>query len=124
MHLVEHTKADLDNHANQLNPNNPRYAGHQERLAAAAMNREATTLHQEAQAAYQYANQIEAGTVYFLNLIIIIFYLAAMQEKVAADQLNQQASFYAQQAAAGLNTRGGDFFYGFYSKVCIFLFVH
>lgn len=59
--LVAHTKADLDNHANQLNPNNPRYAGHQERLAAAEANREATVLHQEAQAAYQYANQMEAG---------------------------------------------------------------
>ena len=105
--LVPHTKADLDNHANQLNPNNPRYAGHQERLAAAAANREATTLHQEAQTAYQYANQMETGTffLFVLYLKIIIFYLAAMQAKVAADQLNQQASFYAQQASAGLNTR-------------------
>ena len=60
--LVAHTKGDLDNHANQLNPNNPRYAGHQERLAAAGANQEAAVLHQEAQAAYQYANEMEAGT--------------------------------------------------------------
>ncbi|CAF4484052.1 unnamed protein product, partial [Rotaria magnacalcarata] len=55
-----HTKADLNNHANQLNPNNPRYAGHQERLAAVAANHEAAILHEQAKAAYQYAAQIEA----------------------------------------------------------------
>ena len=61
---MPHTKADLDNHANQLNPNNPRYAGHQERLAATEASREAAVLHQEAQAAIQYANQMEAGKVF------------------------------------------------------------
>ena len=62
--VVPHTKADLDNHANQLNPNNPRYAGHQERLGAAEASREAAAFHQEAQSAYQYANQMEAGIVF------------------------------------------------------------
>jgi hypothetical protein len=66
VYLVPHTKADLDNHANQLNPNNPRYAGHQERLAAAEAARESNVFHQAAQAAYQYANQMEAGIVSFL----------------------------------------------------------
>jgi type I site-specific restriction endonuclease len=56
----------LDNHANQLNPNNPRYAGHQERLAATEAAREAAVLHQQAQAAYQYANEMETGIVLFL----------------------------------------------------------
>jgi hypothetical protein len=65
VYLVQHTKGDLDNHANQLNPNNPRYAGHQERLAAAAANTEATVLHQQAQAAYQYANEVETGSFTF-----------------------------------------------------------
>jgi hypothetical protein len=60
----------LDNHANQLNPNNPRYAGHQERLAAAEANREAAALHQQAQAAYQYANQMETGMFcFFIDII-------------------------------------------------------
>ncbi len=72
--LVPHTKADLDNHANQLNPNNPRYAGHQERLAAAEANREAAALHQQAQAAYQYANQMETGMFCFSIDIFIIWY--------------------------------------------------
>jgi hypothetical protein len=75
VHLVQHTKADLDNHANQLNPNNPRYAGHQERLAATTVNQEAAVLHQEAQAAYQYANQMEAGTCFFFSLIIYNYYI-------------------------------------------------
>jgi hypothetical protein len=66
VYLVQHTKGDLDNHANQLNPNNPRYAGHQERLAATEAAREAAVLHQQAQAAYQYANEMETGIVLFL----------------------------------------------------------
>ncbi|CAF3996752.1 unnamed protein product, partial [Rotaria sp. Silwood2] len=87
---VPHTKADLDNHANQLNPNNPRYAGHQERLAAAAASREAAALHQKAQAAYQYANQLEA---------------TALEAQEAANQLHQEAILCAQQASMGANTR-------------------
>jgi len=82
MYLVPHTKGDLDNHANQLNPNNPRYAGHQERIAAAEASREAAALHQKAQAAYQYANQMEAGRfflyfyyeIFFFNNIVISCY--------------------------------------------------
>jgi len=74
IYLVSHTKADLDNHANQLNPNNPRYAGHQERLAAEAASREAAALHKEAQAAYQYANQLEAGMCLFFYLYHRILY--------------------------------------------------
>ncbi|CAF0780095.1 unnamed protein product [Adineta steineri] len=89
---VPHTKADLDNHSNQLNPNNPRYSGHQERLAAEEAAREAAVLHQQAQAAYQYANQMEA---------------TAIQAQQAAAQLSQQATFCAQQASAGLSNRGG-----------------
>ncbi|UJR32925.1 hypothetical protein I4U23_020386 [Adineta vaga] len=88
---VAHTKADLDNHANQLNPNNPRYAGHQERLAAMEVSREAAMLHQQAQEALQYANQMET---------------AAIQAQVAAGQLIQEASMYAQHANIGLNNRG------------------
>lgn len=33
-----------------------------------------------------------------------------MQAQSAASQLNQQASMYAQQAAAGLNTREGEYY--------------
>ena len=40
---------------------NSSYAGHKERLAAAEARREANLLHQQAMAAYQYANQMEAG---------------------------------------------------------------
>ncbi len=69
IYLVPHIKADLNNHANQLNPNNPRYAGHQERLAATEAIREAAVLHQQAQAAYQYANQMEAG-IFFISIYI------------------------------------------------------
>ncbi len=64
----------MDNHANQLNPNNPRYAGHQERIAAAEAAREAAVLHQEAQAAYQYANQMEAGMFFFIFTSCNSFY--------------------------------------------------
>jgi hypothetical protein len=69
VYLVPHTKGDLDNHANQLNPNNPRYAGHQERLAATEAAREAAVLHQQAQAAYQYANEMETGIVFIFIYI-------------------------------------------------------
>lgn len=72
IYLASHTKADLDNHANQLNPNNPRYAGHQERLAAEAAGREAAVLHQEAVAAYNYANQMEAGMNSFFLFFVIV----------------------------------------------------
>ncbi|CAF1170646.1 unnamed protein product, partial [Didymodactylos carnosus] len=43
-----YTKAELDNRANQLNPNNPRYGGHQERLLAQQEAAEAQMLHQQA----------------------------------------------------------------------------
>ena len=39
-------------------------------------------------------------------------FLAAIQAQVAAGQLSQQATMYAQQSATGLNTRGGDFCLG------------
>jgi hypothetical protein len=111
MYLVPHTKGDLDNHANQLNPNNPRYAGHQERIAAAEASREAAALHQKAQAAYQYANKMEAGRFflyfYYEMFFLIISLLAAMQAQAAAGQLSQQATLCAQQASMGLNTREG-----------------
>ncbi|CAF3396632.1 unnamed protein product [Rotaria socialis] len=90
---VARTKADLNNHANQLNPNNPRYAGHQERLAAAAASHEAAILHEQAKAAYQYAAQIEA---------------AAMKAQTVAIELHREAALCAQHARTGLNaSRGG-----------------
>ncbi|CAF2220170.1 unnamed protein product [Rotaria magnacalcarata] len=85
---VAHAKADLNNHANQLNPNNPRYAGHQERLAAVAASHEAAILHEQAKAAYQYAAQIEA---------------AAIKAQTVAIELHREAALCAQHASTGLN---------------------
>jgi hypothetical protein len=53
---------------------------------------------------------------------MIISLLAAMQAKAAADQLNQQATLYAQHASVGLPTRGGSIFHFLISILFYFFY--
>ncbi len=52
--------------------------------------------------------------------LILLLLLAAIQAQAVADQLNQQAMLYAQQAGTGLSTRGGNLVDSFCFKLCIY----
>jgi hypothetical protein len=51
---------------------------------------------------------------------LILLLLAAIQAQAVADQLNQQAMLYAQQAGTGLSTRGGNLVDSFCFKLYIY----